>query len=59
MGTHQHGLGNYNPGSGTNLYCVNSDRAYMGNAYTNTNTGRAGTTTHGKRKGVKYIIKVL
>jgi len=57
---HKHNVtGNPVPrGSGANLVEINTTTS---NKYATTTTinARAGDTTHGKQKGVKYIIKVL
>ena len=57
---HTHGMFNYNPG-GSSAYTVNSSsQGFYNNASTGgVDYGRFGNTTRGKRKGVKYIIKVL
>lgn len=41
-------------GSGSTGAWIQLNQSYTGNP-----TGRHGNTTRGKRKGVKYIIKVL
>ena len=54
---HTHSISNDNP-NGDNQYSVNyADKGYMNNIFTNENTGRTGTTTHGKQKAVYVYIK--
>ena len=49
--------------TGTNGWVVTTDGSISYNkgviAYAVGDSGRKGDTTHGKQKGVKYIIKVL
>ena len=45
-----------NAGIGDKLSAVNGDRYWVAK---DVYSGRQSTTTHGKQKGVKYIIKVL
>ena len=54
---HSHSVPNSNP-TGTNQLSVqHSGEGFYGNIYTNTNSGRAGDTTHGKQKAVYVYIK--
>lgn len=61
--THQHAQSGYMVTSSQSVYLP----LYSGAGYsiaqstnqTGNNTGRVGDTTRGKRKGVKFIIKVL
>ena len=54
---HSHSIPNNNP-TGTNQLSVQyANTGFYGNIYTNTNSGRAGETTHGKQKAVYVYIK--
>lgn len=59
--THQHTVSVPNVGTQSSVVVAGGSGYYIGKitATSNDNSGRAGTTTHGKQKGVKYIIKVL
>ena len=47
--------------TGTDSFSYGASQTYQGSTLTfnNSNVVRTSDTTHGKRKGVKYIIKVL
>lgn len=49
---------NNNPG-GSLSWTLGQTNGFYNNIETGSATGRINTVTHGKQKGVKYIIKVL
>lgn len=58
MQTHNHLLSVQTAGAGASEGLATNAYVYP-RLTTANNSGRTGTTTHGKQKGVKYIIKVL
>lgn len=56
---HNHNMFNANPG-GSSAWVIQQSNGFYGNIETGlASSGRYSTVTHGKQKGVKYIIKVL
>ena len=55
---HRHTIINSNPTGNISEFSVQYDKkGFSGNLYTQLNTGRSGTTTHGKQKAVYVYIK--
>lgn len=57
MQEHGHSVPNQNDGGTDQRSAQYSSKGFYGNIFTSGNTGRAGTTTHGKQKAVYVYIK--